>query len=664
MFQDGHMGGSCAQCHTTSTVPRYEFDAALSKVEFTIHAYGFELAGVFKTVSGGFLFDAAEPESGSVIATVETASVDAGSDALNSLIRSDRFLSAAEHPVMSFRSESLEAAGLNKLRITGTLSVLGIERSLRLDVIQIGTGMNPLTGRQTAGFVARGTLKRSDFGLNLGLPAIGDEVELTIYAAGTRLPIKVDSASNGEFMPRPLTNEQIRANELAQRRVDESSRRTGLSRRRFLKSSMGSACTLLAFNEAHAQAGHAGGYFDIPADAAHDLQLAQAAVQGNEFIFDIQNHVVDPTAGWRSTPNGQRWNFVLANNFPQAQKCTPGSLECYSSRQFVQDVFLDSDTTMSVVSALWGPPDGNPTPIEYANEVREVVEMLGEGRRALLHGGVMPNLPGALDYMDMLAGEFDIAAWKLYPQWGEGGVGYFVDGDTAVPFIEKARSLGIKTVCAHRGLPLPFCAYEYSSPRDMGAAAAKYPDMTFICYHSGFEPGKAEGPYDPSVDQGVNRLIKSHQEHGFKPNEGNLYAELGSLWRGVMSAPDQAAHTIGKLLKYFGEDRICWGSDTIWYGSPQDQIQAFRTFQIGEEFRERFGYPALTPEARTKIFGLNAARVYNVDRSEIERSARRDTVGTLKANYSNDPNPTFETYGPKTRREFLQLLTLNDGVPG
>jgi predicted TIM-barrel fold metal-dependent hydrolase len=482
---------------------------------------------------------------------------------------------------------------------------------------------------------------------------------------GTRLPIKIDTASNGEFVPLPLSPAQSHANRVAGERVAQAAHRLGMSRRQFLKGSAGSACTLLAFNEAHAESGGVGGYFDIPAEAAYEEQLAQATVGGDEFIFDIQNHVVDPGAAWRETPNGQRWNFVLTNNFPQASKCSPGSLECYSSQQYVRDVFMDSDTSISVVSALWGPPDGNPTPIEYAQEVREVVGALGGRKRALVHGGVMPNLSGALDYMEALASEFEISAWKLYPQWGEGGVGFFIDDEeVGAPFIEKARSLGIKVVCAHRGLPLPFCAYEYSSPRDMGAAAAKYPDMTFICYHSGFEPGKEEGPYDPAVDQGVNRLIKSHEDHGLKPNEGNLYAELGSLWRGVMSSPDQAAHVVGKLLRHFGEDRICWGTDSIWYGSPQDQIQAFRTFQISEEFQERYGYPALTPRARAKIFGLNAAVPYKLDVQELNRVARSDSIASLKTDYSNDPNPAFQTFGPKTRREFLRLLSANGGRPG
>ena len=50
---------------------------------------------------------------------------------------------------------------------------------------------------------------------------------------------------------------------------------------------------------------------------------------------------------------------------------------------------------------------------------------------------------------------------------------------------------------------------------------------------------------------------------------------------------NMAAHVVGKLLKYVGEDRVLWGTDSIWFGSPQDQIQAFRAFQISEEFQER-----------------------------------------------------------------------------
>jgi hypothetical protein len=90
-----------------------------------------------------------------------------------------------------------------------------------------------------------------------------------------------------------------------------------------------------------------------------------------------------------------------------------------------------------------------------------------------------------------------------------------------------------------------------------------------------------------------------------------------------------------------------WGTDSIWYGSPQDQIQAFRAFEITPEFQERFGYPALTQEIKNKIFGLTSARLYDVeplmdrcviDREQIENARLASTDGNV-------------TYGPRTAQE-------------
>src|SRR5207249_249614 len=74
-----------------------------------------------------------------------------------------------------------------------------------------------------------------------------------------------------------------------------------------------------------------------------------------------------------------------------------------------------------------------------------------------------------------------------------------------------------------------------------------------------------------------------------------------------------AAHVLGKLLKFVGEDNVVWGTDCIFYGSPQDQIQAFRSFHISDEFQDRYGYPKLTREIKNKVLGLNAARLYGVE---------------------------------------------------
>jgi hypothetical protein len=118
---------------------------------------------------------------------------------------------------------------------------------------------------------------------------------------------------------------------------------------------------------------------------------------------------------------------------------------------------------------------------------------------------------------------------------------------------------------------------------------------------------------------------------------------------------------LGKLLKYCGQDNVLWGTDSIWYGSPQDQIQAFRAFQIAPELREANAYPELSRELKAKIFGLNATVPYNISAEEVQLRSSADTLRQQKANYTNQPNPSFATYGPKTRRQFFDLLRLNRG---
>ena len=188
-----------------------------------------------------------------------------------------------------------------------------------------------------------------------------------------------------------------------------------------------------------------------------------------------------------------------------------------------------------------------------------------------------------------------------------------------------------------------------------------FPDVDFIVYHSGFVPGKPEGPYRPDGEiDGIDTLVRSLKDNGIEPG-GNVYAELGSTWRFLMRDPDSAAHGIGKLLKYVGPQNVLWGTDSIWYGSPQDQIQAFRTFQISESLREAHGYPEITPEIRADVFGLNATKPYGIDIETVIRRATADPVAREREAYRDHADPSFATHGPRTRREFLNLLRWNGG---
>ena len=270
--------------------------------------------------------------------------------------------------------------------------------------------------------------------------------------------------------------------------------------------------------------------------------------------------------------------------------------------------------------------------------------------RLLIHGRVNPNQPGDIEDMEELAERWQVSGWKTYTQWGPHGQGFFMhDEDTGIRLIEKARALGIRNVCIHKGIPFGRRSYEHSLCDDIGIVAKRYPDVNFLIYHSGFIPSQSEGPYNPKRGEGVDGLVQSVLEQEI-PKNSNVYAELGSTWQYVMRDPDTAAHTLGKLLKYIGEDNLLWGTDSIWYGSPQDQIQAFRTFQIAERWREKYGYPVITPELRAKIFGLNATRPYGVAIDEVLRRTRDDAISTRRIAYRQAPNPHFLTSSLTVRK--------------
>jgi predicted TIM-barrel fold metal-dependent hydrolase len=446
---------------------------------------------------------------------------------------------------------------------------------------------------------------------------------------GTRLPIKLDTTSNGEFVPVPLTSANREANRRAHEAAARNARWLDISKRDFLVSACGAASTLLAFNAANAAAGKTGGFFDVAADAALDRQLARVQVGAakDEFIFDVQGHFID-------TPKGN----------------------AKGPEVFIKDVFMDSDTDMMVLSFVPSTRDAEPVTIQAADAVRRIVEKLEGTHRLLLHGRVNPNQAGDLETMDELKERWGVSAWKTYTQYGPGGRGYFLTDDVGVRFVEKARALGVKVICIHKGLPFGQRSYEHSQCSDIGPIAKRFPDVKFLIYHSGFVSSLAEQPYDPDAKRdGIDTLVHSLLESGVKPGS-NVYAELGSTWRFLMRDPEQAAHAMGKLIRYCGEDNVLWGTDSIWYGSPQDQIQAFRAFQIAPALRAKHGYPEITPALRAKIFGLNGARVYGLSAAEVKKFAGRDRVAREKAAYLERPDPHFMTYGPKTRREFLSLL--------
>lgn len=482
------------------------------------------------------------------------------------------------------------------------------------------------------------------------------------------LPIKFGPCSNGEFVPAPLTAIEREAIKRARHACDENAKRLGISRATFLRSVCGAATTLLALQSVAADAARRalGADWLVPPDAALDEEAARAALAGEEFVFDVQGHFLEYDLMRRTGPQP-----FFGSVFPQVNCGADDPRACFSREVFLEDFFLRSDTSMVTISALPIAPKGSPLSEAIMDDARQTAELVTGWEPVLLHAQVLPNygpLQENLNLMEENARRYPIAAWKVFTHFPDafgdpGNAWRLDDADKRLPqvghaFLEKARELGVKIVCAHKGFG---AGSRYASPDDVPRAAKDFRDVRFVVYHSGFERVDArEGPYTrATAGVGVNRLIAAMRREGVGPNE-NVYAELGSTWWTIMRDPEQAAHVLGKLLKYVGEDNVLWGTDCIFYGAPQDQIQALRAFRISAEFQERYGYPELTPLRKAKILGLNGARVYGVEPTKRTYDfTRRDLEDIRKVLPFK-----HETYGPRNRREVERLRAHHQGWPG
>jgi predicted TIM-barrel fold metal-dependent hydrolase len=313
---------------------------------------------------------------------------------------------------------------------------------------------------------------------------------------------------------------------------------------------------------------------------------------------------------------------------------------------------------------------GNPLDNDQMWQSRDKFNALANSQRVVQHCQVNPNdnLDMQLAIMAKIKNEHNCWGFKCYPEWGPNGVGYQLDSENiGIPFIEQARKLNSKIICTHKGIVFPGWDASCSHPRDVGVVAMRFPDTAFIVYHSAIElNATGEGAYNPNNTQGTDRLCRTVEMNNLKGK--NVYAELGSCWAQVMNMPEMAQHVIGKLLKYVGEDNVVWGSECIWLGSPQPQIEAFRMFQISKEFQDMYGYPELTPAIKAKIFGLNAAKVYGINPDEQRCRIKATKLAQLKEVMDGELGPrrwAFNPgFGPRTWREFWNLARKTGGRPG
>ncbi|HEV8673757.1 MAG TPA: amidohydrolase family protein, partial [Methylomirabilota bacterium] len=204
-----------------------------------------------------------------------------------------------------------------------------------------------------------------------------------------------------------------------------------------------------------------------------------------------------------------------------------------------------------------------------------------------------------------------------------------------------ARKLGVRRVCLHKGLPLGPVA-DYNHPRDLVKAAKDFPDIDFLVYHAGLLGVAAATPSGevPWTSEFCQMKKKA-------PGLRNLYMELGSTFgQLVTTQPAACAHVLGQVVDVFGADHVLWGTDSIWYGTPQWQIEAFRRFEIPEALIEKHGYAPLTRPVKEQIFGLNAARVFGVDVNARRNGIPADYLTRMKMAYLDEgATPSHRWYG-------------------
>lgn len=176
-----------AASFSAQAADKYDIDPTHTQVQFTYNHMGFSnITGRFDEVTGDFQFDAADPTKSSVSITIPVASISTGVDKLDEHLLKADFFDATQFPTATFKSTGVTAAGEGKLAVAGDLTIHGVTRPVVLDVTINGIGEHPMRKLPAAGFDARATIKRSDFGVGAYVPAVGDEVTLSITVEATK----------------------------------------------------------------------------------------------------------------------------------------------------------------------------------------------------------------------------------------------------------------------------------------------------------------------------------------------------------------------------------------------------------------------------------------------------------------------------------------------
>ena len=473
-----------------------------------------------------------------------------------------------------------------------------------------------------------------------------------IEASGIPVPTRI--VSNGEYMPIPQTPDQARVESGILAAADEQGKKLGLDRRAFLRSTAGLATSFLVMNKVFG-----GDVFSVAhAETADPAAAAERAARfADQYIVDMQLHFVRDDYAWNGILDlgnyAKQWNADLGEI----------TFDSFKFDNFMKEVYFDSDTKIGLISAA--PSDHGPNVIMNNDGLagaRNFVNKASGSRRMLSHAVIAPGQPGWLEEIDRAIEELKPDSWKGYTlgdPFDNSQYPWRLDDEKLMyPAYERMVKAGIRNVCIHKGL-LPedyenvITHWRHAMVDDVGPAARDWPELNFIIYHSGFrplltspDPLLAQFEREGRIDW-VSDLADIPEQYGVS----NVYAELGTTFGScAVTHPRLAAALMGVLVRGMGTDHIIWGTDSVWYGSPQWQIEAMRRIEIPEDMRKAHGFAELGAAdgaVKSAIFAGNATRVYGLeDLAGPDAAWQTDALSKVKAEYvASGAAPSNNFYG-------------------
>jgi uncharacterized protein len=312
------------------------------------------------------------------------------------------------------------------------------------------------------------------------------------------------------------------------------------------------------------------------------------------FIIDGHTHLWDAAPDNIKNVHGQQFIDCFygyhAALSPKEQLWPKEQFVKYGADRLYRDLFVDGPDDMAILQPTYL-TDFYKNGFNTTEQNAEVKARHPD--RIILNGAFDPRDGEAgLDALEAKHAKHKFTGVKLYTaEWRGSSRGYKLTDPMAYRYLEACVRLGIRNIHVHKGptiIPLDRDAFDVA---DVDHVATDFQGLNFIVEHCGL----------PRLDDFCWIAVQ----------ETNVYGGLAVALPFIHTRPDYFANIISELLFWLGEDKLLFGSDYgIW--TPRWLVERFMAYELPEQIKRDKGVD-LTLQAKKKILGLNAARLYGID---------------------------------------------------